>query len=188
MYILHVGQDATLHDVLPASITVLGRILPKDMWKYISSTAAQSTSKEVLIARLGTFAAVWLGVFVDHRMYASWQHHYWRSEIAQRSVVSCAPPLDPGGGDDDDDGAVDYVSMHSYFHSRRRCGVIGCKAIRSVKDMYLVPVSATTPLPDDVLRALGGRGTVVTVGVACVCALCVGDAWVCVGDAWGVWV
>eukprot|EP00041_Stephanoeca_diplocostata_P037954 m.1461776 g.1461776 ORF g.1461776 m.1461776 type:complete len:1274 (-) comp25133_c2_seq2:2658-6479(-) len=111
-------SDATLRDVLPGSISVLGRILPKDMWKYISSTIAQSTSKEVVIARLA-----------------------------------------PGSGDDDDDdSAVDYVSMHSYFHSRRRCGVIGCKTLRAVKDIYLVPVSASSPIPDGVARALGGQG------------------------------
>jgi len=48
----------------------------------------------------------------------------------------------------DDDDEVGYISIFSYFNSRRRCGVLGSKHKSStIKDMYLVPVSAQQGLP-----------------------------------------
>ncbi|XP_046865077.1 death-inducer obliterator 1-like isoform X2 [Xenia sp. Carnegie-2017] len=45
-----------------------------------------------------------------------------------------------------DEEKISYVSLYSYFHSRKRCGVVGnCHS--AVKDMYLVPLASHEPVP-----------------------------------------
>ncbi|KAK0147415.1 Death-inducer obliterator 1 [Merluccius polli] len=51
---------------------------------------------------------------------------------------------------------VAYVSLFSYFSSRRRFGVVA-NSSRNVKDMYLVPVSAKEAVPS-ILQPLEGAG------------------------------
>lgn len=55
--------------------------------------------------------------------------------------------LDPA----DEEEEVGYVSLFSYFNSRKRCGVLGSKhRNNAVKDMYLVPVSPRHGIPKGV--------------------------------------
>uniref|UniRef100_S4RF74 Death inducer-obliterator 1 n=1 Tax=Petromyzon marinus TaxID=7757 RepID=S4RF74_PETMA len=46
--------------------------------------------------------------------------------------------------------AVAYISLYSYFNSRKRYGVVG-NASRSLKDMYLIPLAAQDPIPHQLL-------------------------------------
>ena len=39
-----------------------------------------------------------------------------------------------------------YISLYSYFSSRDRFGVVANNS-RHVKDLYLIPLSATDPIP-----------------------------------------
>lgn len=49
-----------------------------------------------------------------------------------------------------DEEKISYVSLYSYFHSRKRCGVIGnCHS--GIKDMYLVPLASHEPIPSPLL-------------------------------------
>lgn len=51
---------------------------------------------------------------------------------------------------------VAYVSLFSYFSSRRRFGVVA-SGNRSIKDLYLVPVGANESVPS-MLQPLEGPG------------------------------
>lgn len=51
---------------------------------------------------------------------------------------------------------VAYVSLFSYFSSRGRFGVVA-NSSRSIKDVYLVPLSAKEPIPS-MLQPLEGPG------------------------------
>lgn len=51
---------------------------------------------------------------------------------------------------------VAYVSLFSYFNSRRRFGVVS-NISRSIKDVYLVPLSANESIPS-MLQPLDGPG------------------------------
>lgn len=55
-----------------------------------------------------------------------------------------------------DEEEVAYVSLFSYFNSRRRFGVVS-NISRSIKDVYLVPLSANEPIPS-ILQPLDGPG------------------------------
>ena len=71
--------------------------------------------------------------------------------------------LRPAGDDDE----VGYISIFSYFNSRGRCGVLGSKHKSStIKDMYLVPVSARKGLPsgltDSYMRGSDDSSTTIT--------------------------
>ncbi|XP_061425052.1 death-inducer obliterator 1-like isoform X2 [Lethenteron reissneri] len=46
--------------------------------------------------------------------------------------------------------AVAYISLYSYFNSRKRYGVVG-NASKSLKDMYLIPLAAQDPIPHQLL-------------------------------------
>ena len=49
-----------------------------------------------------------------------------------------------------------YVSLYSYFYTRKRIGVVGnCYA--GVKDMYLVPLASHDPVPPE-LKPFDGPG------------------------------
>nr|XP_032817642.1 death-inducer obliterator 1-like isoform X3 [Petromyzon marinus] len=56
--------------------------------------------------------------------------------------------------------AVAYISLYSYFNSRKRYGVVG-NASRSLKDMYLIPLAAQDPIPHQLLP-FDGPGKPVT--------------------------
>nr|XP_006813441.1 PREDICTED: death-inducer obliterator 1-like [Saccoglossus kowalevskii] len=45
---------------------------------------------------------------------------------------------------------VSYISMYSYFSSRRRCGVVGNNT-KHVKDMYLIPLAGHAKIPSALL-------------------------------------
>lgn len=45
---------------------------------------------------------------------------------------------------------VAYISLYSYFSSRDRFGVVANNS-RHVKDLYLIPLSATDPIPSKLL-------------------------------------
>lgn len=49
-----------------------------------------------------------------------------------------------------------YASLFSYFSSRRRFGVVANKS-RSIKDIYLIPVSAKESIPSK-LQPFEGSG------------------------------
>ena len=51
---------------------------------------------------------------------------------------------------------VAYVSLFSYFSSRRRFGVVA-NCTSNIKDMYLVPISAKEAIPS-ILQPLEGPG------------------------------
>lgn len=51
---------------------------------------------------------------------------------------------------------VAYVSLFSYFSSRRRFGVVA-SGHRSIKDLYLVPLGANESVPS-MLQPLEGPG------------------------------
>ena len=51
---------------------------------------------------------------------------------------------------------VAYVSLFSYFSSRRRFGVVA-NSTSNIKDMYLVPISAKEAIPS-ILQPLEGPG------------------------------
>ena len=50
-----------------------------------------------------------------------------------------------------------YISLYSYFSSRDRFGVVANNS-RHVKDLYLIPLSATDPIPSKLLP-FEGRGS-----------------------------
>ena len=52
---------------------------------------------------------------------------------------------------------VAYVSLYSYFSSRKRFGVVANNN-RRIKDLYLIPLSARDPLPSKLLP-FDGPGT-----------------------------
>ena len=52
---------------------------------------------------------------------------------------------------------VAYVSLFSYFSSRGRFGVVA-NISRSIKDVYLLPLSAKESIPS-ILQPLEGPGT-----------------------------
>ena len=49
-----------------------------------------------------------------------------------------------------DDEKLSYVSLYSYFYSRKRCGVVN-NCYTGVKDMYLVPLASHQPIPPELL-------------------------------------
>ena len=49
-----------------------------------------------------------------------------------------------------DDEKLSYVSLYSYFYSRKRCGVVS-NCYTCVKDMYLVPLASHQPIPPELL-------------------------------------
>lgn len=53
---------------------------------------------------------------------------------------------------------VAYVSLFSYFSSRGRFGVVA-NSSRSIKDVYLVPLSAKESIPS-ILQPLEGPGEI----------------------------
>lgn len=53
---------------------------------------------------------------------------------------------------------VAYVSLFSYFSSRGRFGVVA-NSSRSIKDIYLVPLSAKESIPS-ILQPLEGPGVI----------------------------
>ena len=53
---------------------------------------------------------------------------------------------------------VAYVSLFSYFSSRKRFGVVA-NISRSIKDVYLVPLSAKESVPP-ILQPLEGPGAI----------------------------
>lgn len=53
---------------------------------------------------------------------------------------------------------VAYVSLFSYFSSRGRFGVVA-NSSRSIKDLYLVPLSAKESIPS-ILQPLEGPGMI----------------------------
>lgn len=55
---------------------------------------------------------------------------------------------------------VAYVSLFSYFNSRRRFGVVA-NSSRSIKDLYLLPLSANEPIPS-ILEPLEGPGMIIS--------------------------
>lgn len=54
---------------------------------------------------------------------------------------------------------VAYVSLFSYFSSRGRFGVVASGS-RSIKDVYLVPLSANESIPS-ILQPLEGPGRMI---------------------------
>ncbi|KAJ7358702.1 Death-inducer obliterator 1 [Desmophyllum pertusum] len=49
-----------------------------------------------------------------------------------------------------DDEKLSYVSLYSYFYSRKRCGVVS-NCYTGVKDMYLVPLASHQAVPPELL-------------------------------------
>lgn len=49
-----------------------------------------------------------------------------------------------------DDEKLSYVSLYSYFYSRKRCGVVS-NCYTGVKDMYLVPLASHQSIPPELL-------------------------------------
>lgn len=49
-----------------------------------------------------------------------------------------------------DDEKLSYVSLYSYFYSRKRCGVVS-NCYTGVKDMYLVPLASHQHIPPELL-------------------------------------
>ena len=57
-----------------------------------------------------------------------------------------------------DDEKLSYVSLYSYFYSRKRCGVVS-NCYTGVKDMYLVPLASHQAIPPELLPFDGpGKG------------------------------
>lgn len=55
-----------------------------------------------------------------------------------------------------EDEKKDYVTLYSYFYTRKRIGVIGnCHS--GVKDMYIVPIASHDPIPPE-LKPFDGPG------------------------------
>ncbi len=57
---------------------------------------------------------------------------------------------------------VAYVSLFSYFSSRGRFGVVA-NSSRSIKDLYLLPLSAKESIPS-ILQPLEGPGVITGLG------------------------
>ncbi|XP_031562388.1 PHD finger protein 3-like [Actinia tenebrosa] len=49
-----------------------------------------------------------------------------------------------------DEEKTSYVSLYSYFYSRKRCGVVN-NCYTGVKDMYLMPLASHSPIPNELL-------------------------------------
>ncbi|KAK3754572.1 hypothetical protein QZH41_017331 [Actinostola sp. cb2023] len=49
-----------------------------------------------------------------------------------------------------DEEKASYVSLYSYFYSRKRCGVVS-NCYTGVKDMYLMPLASHSPVPSELL-------------------------------------
>jgi len=47
-----------------------------------------------------------------------------------------------------------YSLLYAYLHQRHRCGVIGSIGT-AIKDMYIVPLPAKSPIPDILLPDIG---------------------------------
>lgn len=65
---------------------------------------------------------------------------------------------------------VSYVSLFSYFSSRRRFGVVA-SGNRSIKDLYLVPLGANESVPP-MLQPLEGPGVkriTILLVIICIC-------------------
>lgn len=60
---------------------------------------------------------------------------------------------------------VAYVSLFSYFNSRGRYGVVA-NGSRSIKDVYLVPLSAKESIPT-ILQPLDGPGVIILYILKC---------------------
>ena len=58
-----------------------------------------------------------------------------------------------------DDEKLSYVSLYSYFYSRKRCGVVS-NCYTGVKDMYLVPLASHQPIPPELLPFDGPGKTI----------------------------
>ncbi|KXJ15576.1 PHD finger protein 3 [Exaiptasia diaphana] len=59
-----------------------------------------------------------------------------------------------------DDEKTSYVSLYSYFYSRKRCGVVS-NCYTGVKDMYLVPLASHAAIPSELLPFDGPEREVV---------------------------
>ncbi|XP_078480954.1 uncharacterized protein LOC100185461 [Ciona intestinalis] len=51
-----------------------------------------------------------------------------------------------------DDDRIGYIAMLSYFSSRKRFGVVSNQDRKLVKDMYLVPLLESQPIPDELKK------------------------------------
>ena len=71
-----------------------------------------------------------------------------------------------------DEEKISYVSLYSYFHSRKRCGVIG-NCYSGVKDMYLIPLASHQPVPPELLpfKGPGEKFSILFCHVRDYCAL-----------------
>ncbi|XP_035215232.1 death-inducer obliterator 1-like, partial [Stegodyphus dumicola] len=104
------GQTDHLHVDIPDTIQVCGRIIPDQVWDYLSKIK-QSGNKELIIVR---FQAA------------------------------------------NEEEAVTYNSFYSYLSSRKRYGVVSNYS-KKIKDFYILPLAATSPVPI-VLMPFDGPG------------------------------
>ncbi|KFM70455.1 Death-inducer obliterator 1, partial [Stegodyphus mimosarum] len=104
------GQTDHLHVDIPDTIQVCGRIIPDQVWDYLSKIK-QSGNKELIIIR---FQAA------------------------------------------NEEEAVTYNSFYSYLSSRKRYGVVSNYS-KKIKDFYILPLAATSPVPI-VLMPFDGPG------------------------------
>ncbi|GFT01820.1 PHD finger protein 3 [Nephila pilipes] len=94
------GHTDRLQADLPDTIQVCGRIIPDQVWDYLSKIK-QSGNKELIIVR---FQAA------------------------------------------NEEEAVAYCAFYSYLSTRKRYGVVSNYS-RKIKDFYLLPLAATSPVP-----------------------------------------
>ena len=55
-----------------------------------------------------------------------------------------------------DEDKPHYEALYQYFHGRNRCGVFGRTGVgKSVKDMYLLPLSSSSNVPSQLMPFTG---------------------------------
>lgn len=132
----HKGDIVNPVQDLPDTIHIGGRISPSTVWDYVGKLKT-SLSKVKL--------------FTMRYLYTT----YFLVEDPKVTPLSLGLPcpqelclirFHPATEEEE----VAYVSLFSYFSSRKRFGVVANNN-RRIKDLYLIPLSAKDPLPSKLL-------------------------------------
>ncbi|KAF3860696.1 hypothetical protein F7725_000951 [Dissostichus mawsoni] len=127
------GTAENLKADLPDTIQIAGRILPQTVWDYVAKLKTSVT-------KASSRFSIPFGVLYNSLGYLSIYHEL------------CVIRFHPATEEEE----VAYVSLFSYFSSRGRYGVVA-NGSRSIKDVYLVPLSAKESIPT-ILQPLDGPG------------------------------
>ncbi|KAJ3021756.1 PHD finger protein 3 [Thoreauomyces humboldtii] len=120
-----IGGPAVWEDLLPATITIDGRMAPKVLHNYLSVQRVQGGKEIVVVEFLPAGVA---------------------SSTVTPSTTPTSSPPPQSAGDTQNAETQGYASLFDYFVTRDRCAVVGHHYV-SIKDMYFVPLAKDASIP-----------------------------------------